>query len=524
MNNSFLKSGKVCLMSVALACAYANSSSTVLAQEPKQSLLNDRQVAGLMQRFSSAPSPVEPPTPVPVASPVPEVSEVPVRALQSVNAVTSVTPPSVAKEPLAPVLPAPSLLNSIEAGRGRPVSSELRSLMRDMVIKALQHSPELQVARSNESAADYEIDEIKGRRWPQVRVGMNSALTKDDNRASGSGRIAGTLNVTTNVWDWGKNKSDTYAAKASLALAEQTTQSEREQVAFNTTSELVSLIRANRSAVIAEEYVRQMNDRVEMLSKITHNDKGRASELVQAQARLLSAEASREQIKNQQKISQIKLYRLLGEDAPVLSETLLVVGRPMITAEAALASLDLHPILLRLKSKAEVEEGRERALKAQGLPGLNLVVRKEQDDSGSQSRRQNDWYAGLDVQWDLFSGGSNTAARKAAGARKLSALEEYQKTDQDLRQEILRLVQSRANAVQLATEYQQLSLETDRVRKMFYDQWYHLGKRTLLDVLVAENEHFNSQLQTISNISDSLIADLSILSSSAQLLSFLSLN
>lgn len=50
-----------------------------------------------------------------------------------------------------------------------------------------------------------------------------------------------------------------------------------------------------------------------------------------------------------------------------------------------------------------------------------------------------------------------------------------------------------------------------------------LGRGTLLDVLIAENDYFNSQSQTINNICDSVIADLSILSTSVLLLGYISL-
>ncbi|TLG94104.1 TolC family protein [Pseudomonas edaphica] len=411
---------------------------------------------------------------------------------------------------------------------GHSGSNELRVLLRDMVRKALLHSPEVRVANANESAAGYDIDDVKGRRWPQVRLGMNTAVTRDQSRSdrSASGDTAGTVNVTTKVWDWGKNANELRTAKAAVGSAEQTGLVEREQVAFDTSSELVNLVRYQMSMVVAEDYVQQMSSRVEMLSKITQSDKGRTSELVQAQAKFLSAVVSRKQIENQLELTRIKLHRLLGEDAPAMPERMALIGSVTSDPAKALAALSHHPVLLRLKAQAEMEDGRVGSIKADGLPGLNLVARKQQNaiyGSNNDVDRNDDWYVGFDVEWQAFSGGSNKAAQAAAGARRSAALEQYEKAREDLSQEINRLAQSRTTAVQLAQEYQRLSVETDRVRKMFYDQWYNLGKRTLLDVLVAENDHFNSQLQAINNTCDSVIADLSILSSSALLLGYLAL-
>jgi adhesin transport system outer membrane protein len=37
------------------------------------------------------------------------------------------------------------------------------------------------------------------------------------------------------------------------------------------------------------------------------------------------------------------------------------------------------------------------------------------------------------------------------------------------------------------------------VRKDYFEQWYHLGKRTLLDVLSAESEHFGNRTNEVNS-------------------------
>lgn len=524
MANSTMKLSKssLVLTMLALACASGTRVASADAANNASARLNAQQVASLVSKFGTAQVTQKQSVETPVSSAKPAIAQVsvPARTTQAIEVVPRTVTPHAQ-------LPAPSLNALVRSGE-RPANNELRLLLRDMVSKALQHSPEVRVANANESAAGYDIDEVKGRRWPQVRLGMDTALTRDESRSgrSSSGDTSGTLNVTTNVWDWGKNAGELRTAKAALGSAEHTGQTEREQVAFDTSSQLINLMRYQQSMVVAEDYVQQMSRRVDMLSKITESDKGRASELVQARAKLLSAQASRKQIENQRELARIKLHRLLGEQVPELPTQLVVIDSLVVDPESALAALDKHPMLLRLKAQAEMESGRAATLKADGLPGLNLVARKAQNGlygANDDLDRNNDWYVGLDVQWLAFSGGSNTAAQSAASARSGAALEQYDKAYEDLRQEINRLVQSRAVAVQLAQEYQRLAVETDQVRKMFYDQWYNLGKRTLLDVLVAENDHFNSQLQAINNTYDSVIADVSILSSSALLRGYLSL-
>jgi adhesin transport system outer membrane protein len=72
-----------------------------------------------------------------------------------------------------------------------------------------------------------------------------------------------------------------------------------------------------------------------------------------------------------------------------------------------------------------------------------------------------------------------------------------------------------------AAEYSELIGETDRVRKAFYEQWFHLGKRTLLDVLIAESEHYNTEIAQVNSRFDSQGANLRIRADSAKLLNWL---
>ena len=53
---------------------------------------------------------------------------------------------------------------------------------------------------------------------------------------------------------------------------------------------------------------------------------------------------------------------------------------------------------------------------------------------------------------------------------------------------IRNLVEQRDLSASRVDDYKSLLVESDRVRKMFYDQWYHLGKRTLLKVTLSEGD------------------------------------
>ncbi|WPM86109.1 TolC family protein [Apirhabdus apintestini] len=112
----------------------------------------------------------------------------------------------------------------------------------------------------------------------------------------------------------GKIRAGLKSAKESLNSTALAVKEAREQIAYSTTTELLNLSRYRESLRVASKYADRMHELVNMLSQIADADRGRASELTQARARLLSALASRDQLQHQYDATMIKLVRLLGGD------------------------------------------------------------------------------------------------------------------------------------------------------------------------------------------------------------------
>jgi hypothetical protein len=63
----------------------------------------------------------------------------------------------------------------------------------------------------------------------------------------------------------------------------------------------------------------------------------------------------------------------------------------------------------------------------------------------------------------------------------------------------LRRAQALQTLYDRADAYSGLVDETERVRKAFFEQWYHLGRRTLLDVLTAESDYYGNQVSEVTS-------------------------
>lgn len=396
-----------------------------------------------------------------------------------------------------------------------------RSYFRDMVLIALNHSPEVRGAIANLEQSTWSAEEIKGQRYPQLKVGMNTPFRSfgegNSTNNSSPGDTSATVSVSTTLFDWGKISADLHSAREYISASELAIKEEHEQIASGTATELLNLSRYQASLEIASHYAARMQELVKMLSQIAKADRGRASELTQARARLYSAEASKEQLRHQYDATKIKLVRLLGVE-PVIPPGLRW-NDGLIPAAVALAALNNHPTLLRGEAQARAADARAESIKAAGMPQIDWVVSKS--TAKNAIGEQEAWYTGLNVEWSLFSGGSERAAHQAALAQARSLREREHTTKLELEYQVRNMIETRTSSLQRAEDYDRLSAESDKVRRMFYDQWYHLGTRTLLDVLTAETDHFNNQISAINNRYDGYVSNVSIMYNASILMNWL---
>lgn len=80
------------------------------------------------------------------------------------------------------------------------------------------------------------------------------------------------------------------------------------------------------------------------------------------------------------------------------------------------------------------------------------------------------------LQWNAFQGGSADAAQRAAYERADAGEQKAQAATRDLENRLRTTAEQRDAAFQRALEYTQPIKETDQVRSIFFEQWYHLGR------------------------------------------------
>ncbi len=386
-----------------------------------------------------------------------------------------------------------------------PSEQELKEMFYRAVQAAAERSPKVQRAHAELAAADSDIDEAKGQRYPQVDLGTQAGSKRFGSGAQDTeGNSTGiTLNVVTPVYDWGRIRNTIDSRRHLSVAATAAIDAELESSAFDVTSTMTELGKQRIIVDLSQQYIDRMNELVKMLAGIVAVDKGRSSELTQAKARLLQAQAARDSASTRAQDAEINLRKLVGE-RPIMVPRTKEWNIRLANLDHLLAQTENHPAINQAKAQTESAELQAKVVRSSSLPQLNWVVSKStaEDSVG----REQPWETHLAVTWGAFRGGSTRASERAALQRAEASRQEVEQQRLDLQYRIRTANHDARTFLERAELYRDLTVESDGIRLAFYEQWYHLGKRTLLDVLSAESDHYGNRVSEVTNRFDGYLA------------------
>jgi len=420
----------------------------------------------------------------------------------------------------------PDALRTLRDSNGKvmPASSVGSPLsIKNLVLEALNYSPEIKGKQADNIAAGYDIDQVKGQRWPQVSVSGQSPMANiggggRSNKYSSDASTA--VNVTTNLYDFGETSAKIKAAEDTEKSTGYKLQMTRMQIAGDLLQLLIQLSQYQEELSVAHQFSARMSKLTNMISEIVQSDQGRGSDLVQARARKVEADTNVVNIEKQLEDTQIAIIRLIGHR----------IHLPAIFNFNAVnidnSNLD-NMVIDHPKLKADYQDYQSSIHQADAAnsamyPRVNWVISKStaKDNDG----REDAWQTGINLQWDIFSGGSTRASANAALARANASKMALDTDRLEIENQLRNYAHLYDSGLSRAKEYAQLTRENDQVRDMFYQQWYYLGKRPLLDVLTAESSYFNNQITEIQTRYSAFTAAANYLTLSSQIFKWIGVN
>lgn len=391
------------------------------------------------------------------------------------------------------------LFASIAPAHANPIENELRYL--------LDEHPQIHEAEKTLESRGASIKEANALYMPSVRVKgdigpevVDSPTTRS-NRAEGDPwrgvkNTAG-VNVTQNLFDGFRTTSQVRSAEINQEIAAISLESTRQNTLFTGVQVYVDVLRQRRLVELARENERTIQRQLNLEDERVRRGSGVTVDVLQAKSRL--------QISKERRVgyegalaNAISRYNQVFSRSPNLP-TMIDPAPPAqvipSTLERAVEiSLMENPALTGGAATVEVARERRRQSASSMYPSLDLIGDANfEQKSNTTDKIRRDYSLVLSANWNVFSGGSSLAQAERTNIDYHASMDAYDymasKVVEQTRLAWQSLITARerkellGNAVNIASEVADS-------RKKLRDA----GKETVINVLDAENEVNNAQI------------------------------
>lgn len=377
--------------------------------------------------------------------------------------------------------------------------------LRDAVQSALGTNPEIRQAVSNRMATQEELEQGKGLWYPRISVEGSAGVRSLHNPTRSDLGIAdhtlwpieGDLIVDQLIYDSGGREAEIRRQAARTDAAAARVEERSEFVALNVSRAYIDYLLQQRLVAIAQDNVTFHEKLAADLRQGVANGSISIADQQQAEERLQSARAKVTQAREDLDTAAIEFHNLTGMDIDSVSvPPELSPCMPGSLEEAVATARGENP---RVKEAiADLATSREeiRAARAELGPTFHLEgrARAGHDIDGFEGRTTDLQALGV-LRWTLYNGGTKEAnvreQQRRADEVHARLFERARTAEQDTRSAWSRL----QNQTALTSELETQSRISDDLLLSYREQ-FNIGRRSLLDVLDAQNSRYNVQQQT----------------------------
>lgn len=423
----------------------------------------------------------------------------------------------------------PAMAQTVQAPAARPVAQSPAvaptETLREAMVKAYNTNPDLMAERATLRAVDENVPIARAPGLPSAgtSIGYNENLY-DQNFNGFSPIRRATVGVTLSmrVFDGGAVRNSVRAAEARVLVGQSNLRTAETNMFVGVVSAYMDVIRdeaivgLNRQNVnVLDVNLQATRDRFEV-GDLTRTDVAQSeARLALAQGQLRSAEA--------RLISSRENYvRVVGSEPGVLAPPPALPNLPADTTAAVDVALDENPSIEASIKSAEAFGYDVRVARSTRSPNVSIGTTGNYFNNlqsgglnigGGGVTPINDGLsnaATVTLNVPLFQGGEPAARVRQAQARQSSALETAIATERSV------IAQSRSafanyQSSQRVIESSRIAVNANRLSLEGVRAENSVGTRTILDILNAEQELLNSQVQLVTAERDAYVAGFTLL-------------
>lgn len=378
-------------------------------------------------------------------------------------------------------------------------SSDPRGQLVSLVETALRRSEQIGAATLLAQAARDDWVQASEAGRPSVNATVSGAAAGQQVSGLRQQQLQSQLSLgfSMPLWDAGRTASNS-AWRAQLAEASrQGLFNAEQQIAVQVVNYSLDRGRLLLQAQIYRQYMRRMSCLVEALEGVVKADKGRASELIQAQKSQMTAELSMEQTISALRSTEFRLKRLVGDTLPPSASYAAVLTQlPDLEGlrDAAAQSADM----LALKANSRAQQRYAESVAAQGKPQVSLggATIASVTNKGSKA---GEWNAGVSLVVPILQPGQQ-AAEQAASKRAAAAEAQVREALNAKTYQMSDLYSAAEAALDRSRRIVEILRNSERLRAATLVQWQQMGRRSLFDVMGAESDYYSLRVAQLSTL------------------------
>jgi len=408
--------------------------------------------------------------------------------------------------------------------------------MRELVLLVLQNHPELSQAEAESRLALSRVSEARSSGYPQLS--FSSSYGQEQQKLYLSNRTnvfkdqaQAQLKLTQPLFDQSLGANLRRFKAGSLGMDWQLVMV-REQLVLKTVELYIEVVRQHQLTELARQNLKLHRNYVSQMKQIALTDLGRASDLSVAQARVALAESTFTNRMARLESARLQWRNHSGMNPPALSDLgnfdqLMAefgnVPLPPDLESAISEAINNSPQLQKSLSEVKSAWHSLELSRSATRPKINAeAVTRTGQNYGFVAGRQDNITLGVNLQWTLpVNPGykhSNRAAREAIIASESAVDATTYKVRSAVETQWFELLANQAS-VNTFQAYVDSSVQVVNA----YAEQFKIGRRSLLDVLNAENELFTARTNAMTASTDATLSAWRLLSLRGYLADYLEL-
>jgi len=386
--------------------------------------------------------------------------------------------------------------------------------LQEAVQQTVNENPEIQSARSNRSAVNYEIDQAKSEYLPKLDltagIGWDTTI-RDQKKHSEEA----SLRLTQMIFDGlaTPNEVNRQSARANSRAYSVLRQSEIS--ALQAVDAYLGVLKSQELLSLAKENLAvhtKTNDQIQLRA---NSGIGKKAEASQSNGRLALAEKNTLSEVGNFKDAATNYQHIIGSLPYKLELPIAPTGAlPKSLKQALQLAISNHPTLKSANADIASAFSQHETAKAAYMPRLDF-------EAGiTHENNRDDSYAMLRMRYNLFNGGKDQARRYQTSEQVNEAKEIRDLTYRQVI-ESMRLSWTAYQTIKRQLTFLKIHKDSSIASNNAYQKQFNIGQRTLLDLLDSANEMFTTKSAYTTAKYDVLYSQFRILTSKGDLTHYL---